>query len=771
MPEGFLLATAIAPTLRSSQLLTPARGLRRFGLSLLRAQALSPQLDDSPRVAAAPERVERAVAGADGTTWFVPQARIAERSKATRAPYVFLAKSDGAVTLQVWFDLVRFASLPTGSAALPVDGYSVSLVAESGDRIDFERCDDLPAVDQPESVLSRLFCETPVDANRAVTMLQAPGTRFRVEGNVHYTIAGAPAEPGPDLGVQLLPTGPMRVFRRATAIADAGALSVARAHATLPGMALRGRGLRDSVLRESAVGDLLATATTDPAPAPSWSSHAVRLSLGAADNSGVAACFPPDVMNNRAIYAQVTSGFGAEPWSEWVDSPNGQFMDSPVPDQFYILPDEYRLAFDARTRAPSMLVLLVPPQRPEGDATPMGFGRDYKLRVRFSIVPWVDPARRERLRAEIARHSGIAYPQLLVGGIRGATCQLSAVLHELGSSLVGTAEAGVAVDGLGFDLVLDCTSEFYTTLTGMLVTDGVDAKVTATLVADADNPRTAGVPVSLRLDRPATDVLVTEVVPPPAPAEPAAGPAAEPVSGSGGEPAAEPATPEPAPPEPAAPEPAAPVPPPTVRVLNPLPYAVTVAQAVPTLLITDDSLPSPIGTVAATAQPASFTLPAATDIPSVVELTLVPASGDGAGLYGSAAVALLGVDIAIDPEQVLARAIDTGSSGSVSSDVEVRCYQLEHPDVLPPALADVFGVEVQLRRGEAADPVTVFLTRDQPTVAQQVAFSLADLLAGARPEQPSFQWRRRNLAGSGTGEWSAWEAITGRQLFVSPNGL
>jgi hypothetical protein len=765
--EGFtasVLATAIAPTLlRSSQVLAPARGLRRFDLSLLRAQTISPQLDDSPRVAAAPERVERAIAGVDGSTWFVPQARIAERSKATRAPYVFLAKSEGVVTLQVWFDLVRHPSLPTGSAALPVDGFSVSLVAESGDRIDFERCDDLPAVDQPESVLSRLFCETPVDANRAVTMLQAAGTRFRVEGNVHYTIAGAAAEPGPDLGVALLPTGPMRVFRRATALADVGALSVARTRATMPATALRARSFRDSVVRESAVRDAIAVA--DPAPAPTWSSHAARLSLGAADNSGIAACFPPEVMNNRAIYAQVTSGFGSEPWSEWVDSPHGQFMDSPVPDQFYVLPDEYRLAFDARTRAPSMLVLLVPPQRPEGDATPMGFGRDYKLRVRFSVVPFLDPARRERLRAEIARHSGIAYPQLLVGGIRGATCELSAVLHELGSSLVGTAEAGVAVDSLGFDLVLDCTSEFYSTLTRLLVTDGVDATVTATLVADADNPRTASVPVSLRLDRPATDVLVVEVVAPPEPGPaPAAGPDPD-------VPATDTPAPDTAAPEGTAPEPAAPVRPPTIRVLNPLPYAVTVAQAVPTLLITDESLPSPIGTVRASAQPASFTLPAATDAPTVVELTLVPESGDRPGLFGSAALALLGVDIAIDPEQVLAKALDTSSSGSVSSDVEVRCYQLEHPDVLPAALADVFGVEVQLRRGETADPVTVFLTRDQPKVAQQVAFSLADLLAGARPEQPSFQWRRRNLAGSGTGEWSAWEAITGRQLFVSPNGM
>ena len=120
---------------------------------------------------------------------------------------------------------------------------------------------------------------------------------------------------------------------------------------------------------------------------------------------------------------------------------------------------------------------------------------------------------------------------------------------------------------------------------------------------------------------------------------------------------------------------------------------------------------------------------------------------------------------------MLAKAYDTGTTGSVSSSVEVRCYQLEHPESLPTELAGVFGLEVEIRRSADARPVTVFLTKDQPKLDVQVSFSLRDIVAGARPEQPTYEWRRRNMSGAGNGEWSEWSTITGRQLFISPTGM
>lgn len=749
----FTAMAIAAPTLQlRPHVLTQVKLERALNLSMLRTLTVASLVENAPRVTAAPERVERALAGADGTTYFVPQARIAERSKATGAPHVFLAKSGGVVTLQVWFDLVRFASLPTESQPLPVDNYSVSLIPASGAPIVFERCDDLPRGDQPETVLSRLYCETPVDPNVIVPILETPGTRFRVEGDVHFTVQdGAPADSPPG-GIRIRPAGRLRVFdtpARAIRLPDVTSV-VAAAPRIRDHRILATPIVRDHRIEAVGVGGAVAPTT----PEPTWTSRTTRLSLGAADDSGVAACFPRDVMNNRAIYAQVTSGFGTEPWSAWVDSPHGQFMDSPVPDQFYVLPDEYRIAFDQESKQPAMMVLLVPPKRPEGAEAPTSFGSDYKLRTRFSVVPWIDPARRERLRAEIARHARVAYPDLLIGGIREATCELSTVLHELGSSIVGT-EGPTTVDGLGFDLVLDCTSEFYTTLTHLLVTDGVQAQVKATLVSDAESPRVTTVPVTLRLDRPATDVISASLVPPAPPAEAAS--ADDAVAGG------EPVTPE-----------ATPIPPaPSVlRVSNPLPFAVTVGRTVASLLERDADLPSPIGAVQATAEPSSFQLPAAVDgSPATLDIVLTAPASDQPKIFGSVGVSFEDVAIDIDPEKVLAKAYDTGTSGSVSSAVEVRSYQLEHPETRPAGLADVFGLEVEIRRSSDAAPVTVFLTVDQPKLEVQVSFTLRDIVAGARPEQPTFEWRRRNMSGAGNGEWSEWSTITGRQLFVSPTGM
>ncbi|MBO0981999.1 hypothetical protein [Microbacterium sp. SD291] len=766
-----MLAETIAPTLQlRPQVLTRLSATRAFMLSDLRHLKVIGQVDNAPHVLSAPDGVERAVPGEDGIPYFVPQARVSVRSEATRAPHVFLERRDGEVLLQVWFDLVRFPSLPSESKPLPVLGHSVALVGSDGRRIEFERCDDLPAPENSPNVVSRLFCETKVDANSAIGLLQSPGTVFRVDGDVSFSMSqggGGSSSGAGVLGpihidtVRLQPRGPLRVFSKPIdpRIA-AGSLLASRARFS---PMLSGAVLSDAVL-SATIAD-----AAQPAPPVTWATQTKRMPLGAADNGGVNGYYEPGLMENRAIYSQVTSGFGTEPWSEWVESPNGRFMDSPVPDQFYVLPDEYRLTFDAETKVPSMMVLLVPPKGGAEPAGPISFGGDYTLRTRFSVVPWIDPERRERLRAEIAKHSGRPYPILLVGGIRSATVSLSAVLHELGSSVVGAADAAAGVDPLGFDLVLDCTSEFYSTLSHMLVTDGVDATVTVTLISDAAEPPRVEVPTVLRLDRPASDVLRAELVPAePVPEEPAV--AAEPAPA--GEPAGEPAAPASVVPE-GQPDPlAAPPAPPRLRVINPLPYAVTVAQALPTLLVIDERTPSPLGAVRAQASPASFTLPAASaDAPSSIELTLTPEGTDQPPVFGSVGVAFVGVDIDIDPAQVLAKAHDSGSAGSVSSAVNVRCYQLEHPDVLPAALADVFGLEVQLRRSETAAAITVFLTRDQPAADVQVAFTLGDIMAGAKPEQPTFEWRARNMAGSGTGEWSAWGAITGRQLFVSPNGV
>ena len=752
MPESIdpQLAMALSTTALSSTMLTPivadptirlatvhAVDRSFMHLAVLRNLTMIDQLANAPLVTSTPAGVDRAVSGGDGTTYYVPRARIAERSKATHAPYVFLERREGAVHLQVWFDL----TIPDADAtALPVDGYRVALVGAAG-RIEFGRCDELPPTDKPAGVVGQLFCEaelTTEQTNQVVGSMQTDATaRFEVTATVHYSLADASESAAPIEALQIQ-VQPIQIRHlRARAEPEPKPEPTPAAFGRLDRLRLT------SLIGRDLVGE--------PAPASGTTTqHRTTMRLAPDDHAGTRAHFPPEVPHNRPIYAQVTTGFGTEPWARWVPLRNGRFVESPVPEQFFVLPDEYRLAFDRETGGPAMMVLLVPPDRPD-DTVPATIGGDYKIRCRFGVVPWYDPERLDALRQEISDHTGVHYPQLHGGGFRSATCALSRTYQSLGSSLVGDGESSIAVDALGFDLVIDSTSEFYTLLSRLMVTEGVGGEVTIDLVADAEQPETATVPVVLRLDRPAIDVLTAELLPPPEPTAPADPTASEPATSE------EPATEA--------------LPAPRMRVSNPIPYPVTVRAVASKLLVVDETLPTPIGAVSATAQPASFTLPAGTaSAPSTLDIDLTPQDTEHPPIYGGVGVDFIGVSVDIDPDQVLARAHEVGASGDLSSTVEARSYQLEHPDVLPATHVDVFGIELQLRRGES-EPITIFLTRDQPTTTVQVSFTLADVLAGARPEQPKFSWRRRNLAGAGTGEWSEWETIVGRQLFVSPTGL
>lgn len=742
MPEPIdpTIAVALSTATLSSTLLTPvladptvrlatvqAVDQRFMNLAVLHNLTVIDQVANAPLVSTAPSAVDRAIAGTDGTTYYLPRARVAERSKATHAPYVFLERREGSVHLQVWFDL----TIPDADAtALPVDGYRVALVGAAG-RIDFGRCDELPPTDKPAGVVGQLFCEAPLtteQTNQVVGTMQTDTTaRFEVTATVHYSLAdaGGSTEPIRILPIQVqpiqlqpIPVPPTEVRSRRGKPAAPATLG------RLDRLKLSSTRLLTSVVDRLPL--------RDPAPTSGTSTqHHTSMPLTPDDHAGTRAHFPPEVPHNRPIYAQVTTGFGTEPWARWVPLQHGRFVESPVPEQFFVLPDEYRLALDRETGRPAMMVLLIPPDRPTDDTAPATFGGDYKIRCRFSVVPWYDPQRLDALRQEIVDHTGVHYPQLHGGGFRSATCALSRTYQSLGSSLVGDGESAIEVDALGFDLVIDSTSEFYTLLSRLMVSDGVGGEVTIELIADAEQPETATVPVMLRLDRPALDVLSAELLPP-----------ADPEHTS-----------------------------PRMRVSNPIPYAVTVASVAAKLLVVDETLPTPIGAVPASADPASFTIPAGTSSePATLEIDLTAQVTDLPSLYGGVGVDFIGASVDIDADKVLTQAHEVGASGDLSSTVEVRSYQLEHPDVLPATHADVFGIELQLRRGDA-EPITVFLTRDQPATTVQVSFTLADVLAGARPEQPKFSWRRRNLAGAGTGEWSEWESIVGRQLFVSPTGL
>ena len=499
----------------ATQVVTPVRLDARLNLAALRNLTLIAQLSNAPLLHAVPAGVDPAVGRRRRKHLLRARARVATRSKATHAPYVFMARRDGAVRLQVWLELAIPAGV-SGAKPLPVDGYTVSLVGSDGVHINFGRVDELPPTDKPEGVVSQLYCEAELTAEQvgqATTIMQTHATAvFRVEGNVHYSLPDGGATGGWQATVEGHVVHDHRI-RKATAtpIVRDHRGETAQPQLRLGRMATMRHGTAAILASVAERIDVLGPVQTSGTSTP----RVTRMSLGPGDNNGLGAHFPTDIPANRPIYSQVTTGFGTEPWAQWVPLQHGRFVESPVPEQFFVLPDEYRLAFDRQSGMPAMMVLLVPPERPAGEEAATSFSGDYKIRCRFSVVPWLDPERMELLREEIADHTGISYPQLRVGGARSATCALSKAYQNLGSTLVGDGEAQLSVDPNGFDLVLDCTSEFYTLLSKLLLTEGVTGEVVTQLVAAEESPEQATIPIALRLDRPALDFLTAELIPPP----------------------------------------------------------------------------------------------------------------------------------------------------------------------------------------------------------------------------------------------------------------
>jgi hypothetical protein len=749
-------AQALAPELSRLSTVTMLRADHMRVLETMRAEVVSLQVENAPTFTEAPTSVERAYAANDGVAYFVPSAQVAKRSRATEVPHVFIDRKEGKYFLEVHFVLIRNPAVQADATPLALTDISARLQApSSGQTIAFTTCQEMPAAEDETDVVKRVFCKAEVDPNVVTTILQEDEAAwFDLQANVHYRIAAPPAtDPG-----TVVETARPRVVRdhrrRAAILRPLAALRLPFAAETVatpaaaaePAPVVVARPISGAVRLDMMRNIELVRADLPTAP-PASPVQSTTVSLTNAAHDGVRAIFRANIPSNRPIYALVTSSFGTNPSASWVDTQWGPFTESPIPDQFYFLPDDYRLAFDVERGGPAMFVLLVPtssgtpptgdgaPAPPEASGAPATISSDYRLRCRFGIAPWFDSTRIEALREEIASRTGIAYPELVIGGTQKATFGLSAIYESLGSEVLGdSADTPLEVDPRGFELVLDSTNEFYNLLARMLVTEGLEGEVELTLGGgDEAEPRLATRPVRLRLDQPALNFLSTRFE-----------------RGDETDPEASP----------------------KVVVTNPSNVDVAVGSVRATLLVMDADMPSPIKAVRASATPARLTLDAASESAARTELevTLAPEEALPGAPWGGVAVSFADVKATLDPEAMLAKAHELGASTDLKSSVVVRSYQLEHPDTLPESHKDVFGLEVQLRRGEA-EPVTLFVTRDEPQTTVQVSFSLADIMAGANPEQPKFSWRRRNMAGSGTGEWSEWETIVGQQLFAAPVGL
>ena len=150
--------------------------------------------------------------------------------------------------------------------------------------------------------------------------------------------------------------------------------------------------------------------------------------------------------------------------------------------------------------------------------------------------------------------------------------------------------------------------------------------------------------------------------------------------------------------------------------------------------------------------------------PGAVVLAFTPVEPMDPGSVRALAVDFGGVVLGQTPGAVLDRVHQLASSTAHPTSIRVRSLQLANPASLPP---DLHGFEVQVRRGQAR-PVTVFLTREEHDKIVQLRLLIGDLVAGVDQQQRTFEWRRRNMSGAGLGEFSAWEEMTGRELFVTP---
>jgi hypothetical protein len=98
----------------------------------------------------------------------------------------------------------------------------------------------------------------------------------------------------------------------------------------------------------------------------------------------------------------------------------------------------------------------------------------------------------------------------------------------------------------------------------------------------------------------------------------------------------------------------------------------------------------------------------------------------------SLALDFTGVTVRLDPAVMLEPVHQLGTSTGLVARVDVSSYQLKHPESLPPELADMFGIDVEVRRG-SADAVTVSLNRDAPEASLDLPFGFSDLVARRTP--------------------------------------
>ncbi len=683
------------------------------------------QLQNLPIFTTAPTVVGQPYTATNGIVYYIPTAVVARRSSVSRWPAVFIDRRDDAYVLQVTFDLLRPDGIPVDAEPLPLNNFSVRLVASQLPPLVLGEPQVLPAPAWAPDVVQQRLAQATVDVNQVLAILQEDSQAwFEVSAEVSYQIqpANHPPSPGPR------PPRYPDMFRRFTNENIGMVMRQSRDAGTtthmepVPGEHTRRGNIRDSIIRPH---DLLTVierveVRLPPRPdrpdPPAPTTQTGRVVQSSAQATG--AFFPPSNRDNKPIYVKVTgAGIDADLDADWIPTPHGMVKETGVPNQLYVLPDEYGVAFDADQGQPAMSVLLLGGEDVD----------NYRVRLRLTIVPDPDARRLDALRDWLRGEPlAIPYAELLVGGHEQAAFHPTGTFNDLGLSFA--EHTAQNIDAQGFELVFDCSMQMYALIAKMLVEGAQEVRLGEMVFQirpDGSSPTVVAhsVPVWLRLHRPATDPLTVKIL--------------ENDAGDGI--------------------------PREVLITNAAPVVVR-AEVHPTLLALDAHMPAPVGAEPAVAEPLQW------QPNESLTYSIRPLNATGEEAWGGVALSFWNVAVELKSAAVLARANELASTTQLKTTVRLWSTPLKHIEMLPPALANVYAIEVQLRRG-SNEPITVTLETAAPEKTVDVAFSLPDLLGGMRPEQPTFEYRRRNLSFAGTGEWSAWETVTGRELHIVPVGL
>lgn len=412
---------------------------------------------------------------------------------------------------------------------------------------------------------------------------------------------------------------------------------------------------------------------------------------------------------NAAVFRAI-SGAANLP-TEWQDSEWGTLRPAEFVNTVYLLPHEFRLAYDAARGLPNML--------PVQYAAPDGSRR---LRVLLRAEPWYDPARVGGLQAALSRTTAGAFvhPQVIAGGVAGAAVTLNTIFPE--EIAVGSG-AAMGVDiATPFDLTLDLTEEYYALLTTVLTGPvGLTGSVEVTLAPATDTApaATRRVPLVLSFQRlgalPVTHAVASATVNPD-----------------------------------------------HVRLTNRAGQAVTVGGAEAVLLLLDTNAPMPAAMLAARPVEA---LPLTLAPGGSGTLTFAPVAAPDGAVWNAVAPVLSPLTAAIDPDATLRAIHALAPPGSFGWRLRILSPQLAQA-VDAPGPEQMVAVEVSMTR-EGGPPIKATLMAAEPQRDLTFPRSLDDLTSGGGSDGfLRLSFRARGVWPTGFGPWSDTMEHVGDTMFV-----